>query len=80
MLDRNGYKFEDYFSNIIADVFVQVKKAGMQKALPYLPDRKLGTIAKHLGVNLENAHDAMADIKATRSVAAKLHSMGVSLL
>ena len=25
LLERNGYKFEDYFSNIIADVFVQVK-------------------------------------------------------
>lgn len=80
LLERNGYRFEDYFSNIIADVFIQVKKAGMKKALPYLPDRKLGTVAKHLGVNLEKAHDALADIKATRSVAMKLHQMGVSLV
>lgn len=80
LLERNGYKLSDYFKEVVADVFVQVKKAGMQKALPYLPDRKLGTVAKHLGVKLENAHDALADIKATRSVAAKLHSMGVSLL
>ncbi len=80
LLERNGYKFEDYFSNIIADVFVQVKKAGMQKALPYLPDRKLGTVAKHLGVNLENAHDALADIKATREVARKLFKLGVALI
>ena len=80
LLERNGYKFEDYFSNIIADVFVQVKRAGMQKALPYLPDRKLKTVAKHLGVNLENAHDALADIKATREVAGKLYKLGVALL
>ena len=80
LLERNGYKFEDYFSNIIADVFVQVKRAGMQKALPYLPDRKLKTVAKHLGVNLENAHDALADIKATREVAGKLFKLGVALL
>lgn len=80
LLERNGYKFEDYFSNIIADVFVQVKRAGMQKALPYLPDRKLGIVAKHLGVNLENAHDALADIKATREVAGKLYKLGVALL
>jgi DNA polymerase-3 subunit epsilon len=52
----------------------------MQKALPYLPDRKLGTVAKHLGVNLENAHDALADIKATREVAGKLYKLGVALL
>jgi DNA polymerase III epsilon subunit-like protein len=80
LLERNGYKWEDYFSDIEADVFVQVKKAGMQKALPYLPDRKLGTVAKHLGVTLDNAHDALADIKATRQVAAKLHQLGVSLV
>lgn len=80
LLERNGFKFEDYFSNTVADVFEQVKRAGMQKALPYLPDRKLGTVAKHLGVNLENVHDALADIKATRDVATKLHQMGVSLL
>ena len=80
LLERNGYKFEDYFSDIVADVYGQVKKAGMQKALPYLPDRKLGTVAKHLGVNLENAHDALADIKATRDVAGKLYKLGVALL
>ena len=80
LLERNGYKWSDYFSDIVADVFVQVKKAGMQKALPYLPDRKLGTVATHLGVNLENAHDALADIKATREVAGKLYKLGVTLI
>jgi DNA polymerase-3 subunit epsilon len=32
------------------------------------PNRKLGTVAKHLGIELDNAHDALADIRATRQV------------
>lgn len=32
------------------------------------PDRKLGTVAKHLGVELSGAHDALNDIRATREV------------
>jgi len=80
LLERNGFNFDDYFVSDIADVFEQVKRAGFQKALPYLPDRKLGTVAKHLGVNLENAHNAMADIKATREVAKKLYELKVNLV
>ena len=80
LFERNGYRLEDYFVNVVADVFLQVKKAGVQKALPYLPDRKLGTVAKHLGVNLENAHDALADITATREVAKRLYQMGITLI
>lgn len=80
LFERNGCRLEDYFLSVIADVFLQVKKAGVQKALPYLPDRKLGTVAKHLGVNLENAHNALADIKATREIALKLHKMGIALI
>lgn len=80
LFERNGYRLEDYFMDPIADVFLQVKKACIQKALPYLPDRKLGTIAKHLGVKLENAHDALADIKATREIAVVLFKMGITLL
>ena len=80
LFERNGYRLEDYFLNVIADVFLQVKKAGIQKALLYLPDRKLGTVAKHLGVKLEDAHDALADIRATREVAVKLYKMGIALI
>jgi len=32
------------------------------------PNRKLGTVAEHLGIELDNAHDALADIRATRQV------------
>lgn len=80
LLERNGYRLEDYFMSIVADVFLQVKRAGVQKALPYLPDRKLGTVAKHLGVSLENAHGALADIEATREVAKRLYQMGIALI
>ena len=80
LFERNGLNIDDYFKPVNADVFEQVKRAGIQKALPYLPDRKLTTVAKHLGVNLENAHDALADIKATREVAKRLQQMNVNLL
>jgi len=36
------------------------------------PNRKLGTVAKELGVPLDNAHDALADIRATREVGKRL--------
>lgn len=41
----------------------------------FKPNRKLGTVAKYLGVPLDNAHDALADIRATREVGKKLWSM-----
>ena len=80
LLERNGFFYEDYFDDKTADVFAQVKQAGIQKALPFLPDRKLGTVAKHLGVQLENAHNALADIRATREVAKKLQLLKVNLI
>lgn len=43
----------------------------------FRPNRKLATVAKELGVNLDNAHDAMADIEATREVIRKLWKMVV---
>ncbi len=43
----------------------------------FTPDRKLGTVAKTLGVKLEGAHDALNDIRATREVVNKLWRMVV---
>lgn len=34
----------------------------------FFPDRKLGSVAKILDIPLENAHDALEDIRATRQV------------
>lgn len=33
-----------------------------------LPDFKLGTVCRHFGIDLENAHTAAADIEATREL------------
>lgn len=79
-IGRYGFKMEDYFENVKADVYEQVKKASEARVIPYLENRKLGTLCKHFNINLEDAHDALADIRATRTLAAKLHSLGIALL
>ena len=79
LMERNGVDMDTYFTGKAADVYEQVKQAGIQNVFPYLPNQKLPTVAKHLGITLENAHDALADITATRGVALKLHKMGVKL-
>ena len=43
--------------------------------VPILENRKNETICKHFGVELNNAHDAMADIEATREVAYKMRGL-----
>jgi DNA polymerase-3 subunit epsilon len=43
----------------------------------FAPDRKLGTVGKHMGVDLQGAHDALNDIRATRDVINKLWKMVV---
>lgn len=80
LLERNGFYYGDYFSDVVADVFLQVKKAGEMRILPYLKNRKLATVAEHLGIDIGKAHDALSDIKATREVAKSLAKMGVNLL
>lgn len=71
--------FDDYIMNHQMDVFNQVKSAGNLRLIPYLPDRKLTTVAEHFRVNLENAHNALADIRATKEVSKSLHNKGVPL-
>jgi len=41
----------------------------------FSPNRKLSTVSKELGVPLDNAHDALADIQATREVGKRLWQM-----
>ncbi len=38
-----------------------------------LPNYQLKTVCKHFNINLENAHDAMADIEATRKLIKKMN-------
>lgn len=80
LLFRNGYNLRDYFMENVADVFKQVKTALERGVLPPLENKKLTTVAKHLGIDLSNAHDALADIRATYELSKKLTSMGVPLL
>lgn len=79
VLERNGAKMEDYFCGK-ADVFKQVKRASEVKKIPYLENRKLGTICNHFQIKMEKAHDALSDIKATREVAKSLHRLGIPLM
>ena len=43
--------------------------------VPILENRKNETICKHFGIDLSNAHDAMADIEATRAAAYKMRGL-----
>ncbi|MCQ2577493.1 MAG: 3'-5' exonuclease [Treponema sp.] len=79
LLNDYGFNFDDYIQNHEMDVFGQVKNAGNMRLIPYLPDRKLTTVAEHFRVNLDNAHNALADIKATKEVSKSLHKIGVPL-
>ena len=40
-----------------------------------LPDQKLATVCRFLGIELTEAHDALADIRATRQAMLKMNSM-----
>lgn len=79
LLGDFGYNINDYFQNHLMDVFEQVKAAGNMRLIPYLPDRKLGTVAEYFHVELESAHNALADIKATKEVSKSLFAKGVPL-
>ena len=69
---------DDYFSRCV-DVMEMAKKAAAKKIIPYQKNFKLGSICKSLGVSLENAHTALADIKATRNVCIALFKKGVKI-
>ncbi len=60
-----------YFDPLNLALLAEIK-AG--KRLFY-PSRKLNVVAEYLGVDLFNAHDALADIRATREVGHKLYTM-----
>lgn len=74
-----GFNFTEYFQPKIIDVFQQVKNASYMRVLPRLENLKQTTVAKALGVDLTNAHDALADINATREIATILQKNRVNL-
>lgn len=77
LMIRNGDAIGNYFTGQFIDVLELVKRGSKEGKLPYTTDKKLGTMCKALGVPLDNAHAADADILATRELAVKLHILGV---
>jgi len=65
----NGHKFfGSYFQYKDVDVFALIKHLSFL-GLISSPNHKLGTMCDYFGVSLgDNAHDAIADIKATREL------------
>ena len=78
LFTRCNERLDDYFSTRF-DVMEMAKKAAAKKLIPYQKNFKLGTICKSLGVPLENAHSAGADIGATRNVCIALFKKGVKI-
>jgi len=54
-----------YFDPLQLALLLEIKSG---KRL-FRPNRKLATVAKYFNVPLDNAHDALADIRATREIA-----------
>lgn len=58
-----------WFDRFPLDVYRMVPMLEWSGAVSGLPNRKLGTVAQAMGVKLEDAHEAMADVVATREIA-----------
>jgi DNA polymerase-3 subunit epsilon len=57
-----------YLDTLLLSLLLEVKKG---KRI-FVPDRKLATLCSTMGVDLTNAHDALADIEATRELYIKI--------
>ncbi|MGL5428128.1 MAG: 3'-5' exonuclease, partial [Cetobacterium sp.] len=68
--NRLGNRFMGSFINFKLNVCTLnlVKSLQVIGVLPILENNKLETWCKYFGVSLENAHDALEDIRATREV------------
>ncbi len=75
--NRLGNRFMGSFINFKLNVCTLnlVKSLQVIGVLPILENNKLETWCKHFGVSLENAHDALEDIRATREVYKSLESI-----
>ena len=68
--DNYFYSFVDGYPLDVYQGAIILKHFGV---LPQLPDYKLETVAKYLGIEIK-AHDALSDIQATRETAKALRS------
>jgi len=64
LLFRYGYSMSDYFNGRLIDVLELVKR--YIHLLPRTENHKLGTMTKALGIEHEDKHSALSDIRATR--------------
>jgi len=71
---RNGNKY--FFGLILGGAYLDPLNLSLlyeiKKGEMIFDNHKLGTVAKYFGIELDNAHDALADIVATRKVASRL--------
>lgn len=72
LFKRNEVEFWNYFNHYDIDVFALVKILDLEGVLDGKKCKKLGAICNTMGVKLDNAHDALADIKATRKLYKKI--------
>jgi len=63
---RHGFTMDNLFNGKLVDVYERVKKAQELKILGRTQNQKLETMTKALGIPHDDAHSALADIKATR--------------
>lgn len=69
--DNYLYSWFDRFPLDVYRMVPMLEWAGLKG----LPNRKLGTVCDAMGVKLEAAHEAMADVEATRDLAGKIRSI-----
>lgn len=69
---RHDVSYPKSFNYYDIDTFSIVKVLVAEDKLKKGENLKLGTVCKQMGIKLDNAHDALADIKATRELHKKL--------
>ena len=69
--DKYLYSYFDRFPLDIYRMVPMLEWSGLKG----LPNRKLGTVCESMGVKLEDAHEAMADVEATRELAGKIRAI-----
>ncbi|MGN0942146.1 3'-5' exonuclease, partial [Fusobacterium varium] len=74
---RLGNKYLGSWINfkLIFDTLAVIQALQLVNKLPVLENNKLITWCNHFNIKLENAHDALADIRATRELAKILIKM-----
>lgn len=76
LFTRCGFNLSDYFCKQF-DVMQMVKRAVAQKVIPRMANLRLSTVCNGVGVALDNAHTALADVEAARNVCIALFKKGV---